>query len=148
MVAAWINADTGVGPAIASGSHVWSGNWPLLPMMPISNASAQTNMNVEPAEPDSAASLTATMSNDPVPVTRSTRKKVMMTPISSPTSPVRVVRNALSAAFEFSFSSHQCPISMNEQTPTSSHPTRSCNVLSATTSSNIDDVNRLSAAKK
>ena len=30
MVAAWISVDTGVGPAIASGSHVCSGNWPLL----------------------------------------------------------------------------------------------------------------------
>ena len=35
MVAAWMSADTGVGPAMASGSHVWSGNWPLLPMMPM-----------------------------------------------------------------------------------------------------------------
>jgi hypothetical protein len=59
-----------------------------------------------------------------------------------------VVRNAFNAASEFGFSSHQCPISMNEHTPTSSQPTRSCNVLSATTSSNIDAVNRLSAAKK
>ena len=50
-------------------------------------------------------------------------------------SPVRVVRNALSAASEFGFSSHQCPISMNEQRPTSSQPTSSCSVLSATTSS-------------
>ncbi len=29
-----MSADTGVGPAMASGSQVWSGNWPLLPMMP------------------------------------------------------------------------------------------------------------------
>ena len=35
MVAAWISADTGVGPAMASGSQVCSGNWPLLPMMPM-----------------------------------------------------------------------------------------------------------------
>src|SRR5215211_1053259 len=27
IVAAWISADTGVGPSIASGSHVWSGSW-------------------------------------------------------------------------------------------------------------------------
>ena len=63
-------------------------------------------------------------------------------------SPVRVVRNALSAASELGFSSHQCPISMNEHRPTSSHPTSICSVLSATTSSSIDAVNRLSAAKK
>ena len=27
IVAAWISADTGVGPSIASGSHVCSGTW-------------------------------------------------------------------------------------------------------------------------
>ena len=41
-------------------------------------------------------------------------------------SPVRVVRNALSAASEFGFSSHQWPISMNEHRPTSSQPTSIC----------------------
>ena len=35
IVAAWISAETGVGPAMASGSQVCSGNWPLLPMMPM-----------------------------------------------------------------------------------------------------------------
>src|ERR671939_1552290 len=34
MVAAWISADTGVGPAIASGSHTYSGIWALLPVQP------------------------------------------------------------------------------------------------------------------
>ena len=32
MVAAWIRADTGVGPAMASGSQVVSGSWADLPM--------------------------------------------------------------------------------------------------------------------
>ena len=31
-VAAWIRALTGVGPSIASGSHVCSPNWALLPI--------------------------------------------------------------------------------------------------------------------
>ena len=35
MVAAWINADTGVGPAIARGSQVKNGNWADLPKTPI-----------------------------------------------------------------------------------------------------------------
>ena len=34
IVAAWINALTGVGPAMASGSQVSSGIWALLPMAP------------------------------------------------------------------------------------------------------------------
>ena len=34
MVAAWIRAETGVGPAMASGSHTWSGNWADLEIAP------------------------------------------------------------------------------------------------------------------
>ena len=71
---------------------------------------------------------------------------MMMMPIISPMSPVRVVRNALSAASEFAPSSHQCPMSTNEQRPTRSQPTSSCSVLSATTSVSIDAVKRLSIA--
>src|SRR5512136_2912470 len=40
MVAAWINADTGVGPAIASGNHTYSGNCADLPTAPTNNNSA------------------------------------------------------------------------------------------------------------
>ena len=36
MVAAWISADTGVGPAIASGSQTYSGICADLPVTPIS----------------------------------------------------------------------------------------------------------------
>ncbi len=34
MVAAWISAETGVGPSIASGSQVCSRNWPICPSHP------------------------------------------------------------------------------------------------------------------
>jgi hypothetical protein len=88
------------------------------------------------------------MLNEPVPVYRCTMKNVMTTPQIRPMSPVRVVRKALMAASELGFSSHQCPMSMKEQSPTSSHPTSSWSVLSATTSRSIDAVKRLSAAKK
>ena len=40
MVAAWISADTGVGPAIASGSQVNSGTWALLPVQARNSSSA------------------------------------------------------------------------------------------------------------
>ena len=39
MVAAWIKAETGVGPAIASGSQVYNGICALLPVAP-------TNSNI------------------------------------------------------------------------------------------------------
>jgi len=35
IAAAWIMALTGVGPSIASGSQTCSGNWALLPIVPI-----------------------------------------------------------------------------------------------------------------
>src|SRR4249919_244872 len=34
MVAAWMRAETGVGPSMASGSHTWSGICALLPVAP------------------------------------------------------------------------------------------------------------------
>jgi hypothetical protein len=34
MVAAWMRAETGVGPSIASGSQTCSGTWPDLPAAP------------------------------------------------------------------------------------------------------------------
>src|SRR6266516_7128419 len=43
MVAAWINALTGVGPSIASGNQTCSGNWPDFPIAPQKISSA---MNV------------------------------------------------------------------------------------------------------
>ena len=41
MVAAWINADTGVGPSIASGNQICNGNMADFPAPPI-------NINVKP----------------------------------------------------------------------------------------------------
>ena len=63
-------------------------------------------------------------------------------------SPVRVVRNALTAASELSFSSHQWPMSRNEQSPTPSHPTSSSRVSLERTSRSIAAVNSDRMAKK
>ena len=40
IVAAWISAETGVGPSMASGSHTWSGNCALFPIAPRKKSSA------------------------------------------------------------------------------------------------------------
>ena len=40
MVAAWMRADTGVGPSMASGSHTYSGSWADLPAAPTNSSSA------------------------------------------------------------------------------------------------------------
>ena len=40
MVAAWMSAETGVGPSMASGSQRYSGSCALLPVAPISSNNA------------------------------------------------------------------------------------------------------------
>ena len=50
IVAAWIMADTGVGPAIASGSQTWSGNWADLPTAPM-NSSSEMSVRAGMATP-------------------------------------------------------------------------------------------------
>src|SRR5690349_13510013 len=57
IVAAWISADTGVGPAIASGSHRYSGSWALLPQAPMNNIMAMPVAVLLASPPDSAAWL-------------------------------------------------------------------------------------------
>ena len=44
MVAAWIIAETGVGPSMASGSHTCSGHWADLPTVP-----RNSNSPIKPA---------------------------------------------------------------------------------------------------
>ena len=53
IVAAWMRAETGVGPSIASGSQVWSGNCALLPTVPpkSSNAITAASGNWVPRKP-------------------------------------------------------------------------------------------------
>ena len=60
IVAAWISADTGVGPAIASGSHRYSGSWALLPQAPTNSISHdRRRRGARRTSPESAASLIA-----------------------------------------------------------------------------------------
>src|SRR5207244_240682 len=40
MVAAWMSAETGVGPSMASGSQTYSGIWADLPVAPMNSSSA------------------------------------------------------------------------------------------------------------
>jgi len=142
MVAAWISADTGVGPAMASGSHTCSGNWADLPMAPPNSRNAATIAVPAPIVPLDTSRVMCGMLAFPWAANVSTKM-----PNMNGMSPVFVVMNALMAAFEFSFSSHQCPMSRYEQIPTNSQPTSSWNRLSAMTRFSIEPVNRDSAAK-
>ena len=44
MVAAWINAEMGVGPSIESGNHTCKGTWADLPIAPINRQMQMTVM--------------------------------------------------------------------------------------------------------
>src|SRR3989304_2585029 len=48
MVAAWIRAEVGVGPSLASGSHTDRGNWALFPRAPTKRARVITVARVDP----------------------------------------------------------------------------------------------------
>ncbi len=143
IVAAWIRADTGVGPAMASGSQVWRMNWPDLDMTAAIRQIDATRSAVWLIVPSRAPALMRRMSNVPPAV-----QYRMITPTIRPTSPTRLVMKALSAASLLAFSSHQWPMRTNEQTPTSSHMTMSSRVVLAMTSPSIDAVNSDRKAKK
>ena len=57
IVAAWIRADTGVGPAMASGSQRYSGSWALLPQAPMNSMTAMPVAVLRASPPLSAAWL-------------------------------------------------------------------------------------------
>src|SRR5690606_14888848 len=92
MVAAWINAEIGVGPAIASGNQVWRGNWALLPATPASTSSAATGTTVSGTAAVATPAITSRMWKLPA----WTPNRMM--PSQKPTSPTRVTRNAFIAA--------------------------------------------------
>src|SRR5512147_1636303 len=71
IVAAWIRAETGVGPAIASGSHTYRGICALLPQAPMNSrmpAAAESRSRPQNgwtyAAPTLLASLSVSKSSD------------------------------------------------------------------------------------
>ena len=88
MVAAWINADTGVGPSIASGNHVSKGNCADLPITPQNKHRDAVVCH----EYISCTLASSARSNVPVFV------QINIRPIRKPASPILLKRNALLAA--------------------------------------------------
>ena len=101
-----MRADTGVGPAMASGSHVCSGNWPDLLITAVVRQSAPTS-RTQVAHLARGGELVDHADGERVVAGLPAPKNRMLTPISRPTSPTRFVRKALMAALELSCSSHQ-----------------------------------------
>ncbi len=120
IVAAWISAETGVGPSIASGSQTYSGIWALLPVAPMKSKRAMVERT-----PNCAVSIgmvaarSATFLKSNVPNVLKTRK----TPRMKPQSPTRFVMNAFFPASAALFFSYQYPINKYEHRPTPSQPT-------------------------
>ena len=92
MVAAWMSAETGVGPSIASGSQVCSGNCALLANAPIASS---TQMPVISAPPAGNACVRAKMFGRLRVCVLSTMRNAAIT---RATSPITWVMNALRAA--------------------------------------------------
>ena len=90
MVAAWISAETGVGPSMASPSQDCSGTCALLAQAPSSSIRPMA-LRVSPLICGAAAN-TVPKSSDP------TVANMIMTAIARPTSPTRLTMNAFLAA--------------------------------------------------
>ena len=93
IVAAWISDETGVGPSIASGSHVCSGTWADL-------AKAPTRNSRQPATRSGESVLKTCGAAWKVPrnVTVWVWRKMKKVPSTSPTSPSTLITNALMPA--------------------------------------------------
>src|ERR671914_1911088 len=139
MVAAWIRADTGVGPSMASGSHVCSGSWADLPTAPANRRRAMT-VAVDSARP-SAAPNTSPNSMEP------NVSKTRTIPISMALSPMRVTMNAFLPASAAAFRSYQYAIRRYEHRPTPSQPTYRRTKLFARTRVSMENTNRFMYAK-
>ena len=161
MVAAWMRADTGVGPAMASGSQTYSGNWALLPVQ-ARNSSRAMAVTVPAA---SAPASPKTTSKSRLPVVAKIRNMASR----KPTSPMRLARKAFLAAggahtswvssgspstrrpsglTTSSRRLNQNPTSRYEQSPTPSQPRNMTRKFWASTSTSIEATNRLSQEKK
>ena len=102
MVAAWISADTGVGPAMASGSQTYSGICALFPAAP----SMKNNVIAVTKPPPytnvfGAACMMSVKFRDP------TAWKSRNIAIMKPTSPMRLTMKAFFPASAFSRSLNQ-----------------------------------------
>ena len=108
MVAAWISAETGVGPSMASGSQVWSGHWADLAAAPTKRRMPITVTSPPPIGPrplwrwgpgPTLAKMvcrSTVWSSWPSPPRR--LRKIRNVPSTSPTSPITWVMNAFRPA--------------------------------------------------
>ena len=119
MVAACINAETGVGPAIASGNQVNKGICALLPIAP-TNKQRVTIVSVISPEGIILALSAISIIDNVLKVL-----KRMKIPNRKPKSPIRFMIKAFLAALLLAWSLNQNPMSKYEDRPTPSQPINS-----------------------
>lgn len=121
IVAAWINADTGVGPSMASGNQVCSpicADFPTAPIIihiPIASKSSGDVLATV-----GTIANTVGKSNDPNPI------RIMNIPTATPKSPTLFTTIAFIAALFAWIRVNQKFINKNEHSPTPSHPINTC----------------------
>ncbi len=134
-----MSAETGVGPAMASGSQTKSGICADLPVAPM-NMRATTHGTHVGTEAGSVARAKSRIGpKSSVPSCR----KTMNIASRKAKSPTRLTTNALVAAAEFLSSVYQNPMSRYEHTPTPSHPRKSTGKLSPSTRLSMAKMKRL-----
>ena len=106
MVAAWISALTGVGPAMASGSQTYSGIWADLPQAPMNRQMQAAFSSVV-----SAAAIAPALLSSPVYSSVPKCQKIRNMPIMKPKSPMRLATKAFLPAMALLRSLYQKPIS-------------------------------------
>jgi hypothetical protein len=143
IVAAWIRAETGVGPSIASGSQVCSGICALL-------ANAPTSSRMQPAVrsplpwPKACSAPWNVWRKSSVPECL----KMKNVPSVRPMSPTTLMTKALMPAAVAVVRRYQKEISRYEAAPTNAQPTISSRKFPARISSSIENTKKLRYAKK
>src|SRR3954471_2115265 len=100
IVAAWIRADTGVGPSMASGSQVCRPSWADLPMAP-TNSSRQAVSSAGTLLPRNmkwADAISGVLAKISLKLTLPLSIQTAQMPSAKPKSPTRLTMNALIAA--------------------------------------------------
>ena len=143
MVAAWISAETGVGPSIASGSQVCRPSWADLPMAPMNSRKATTSSawKLWPNATISVSFRRSALAKITSNWTLSNTTNAAAIPSMKPKSPTRLTTNALIAAAQAEGLVYQKPISRYDASPTPSQPKKSCTRLSELTSISMKNVN-------
>lgn len=145
IVAAWINADTGVGPSIASKSQTCKPIWADLPITP-KKIKKHTKSIIDILKKNDLLKIKTFLKYGRAQYTTPkskdwTYKTIRDSPMKNPISPNRLKIIAFNAALHADDLLFQKLINKKEQIPTPSQPTSKTPKLSAVTRTTIKKVN-------